>query len=133
MSSFPRILKVSFALSALGLISAGALSVYLEASHPSPTPLDALKAFVFPREPASSVLTVQPSPFIDFSEANLLIAWAVLTAVGCCFAAWNALRQKATVENAQLRAITVICSLLASVCLLVLAPFLSSVYRAAYG
>lgn len=129
----PRILKGSFALSALGLISAGVLSVYLEASYGSPTPLDALKALVFPSEADSSTLTVQAAPVFDFSEANLLVAWAVLTAVSVSFAAWKALRSRATTENAQLRAVTVICSLLAGVCLLVLTPFLLSVYRVTYG
>ena len=129
----PRILKGSFVLSSLGLISAGVLSVYLEASYESPTPLDALKALVFPSEPDSSSMTVQAPPAFDFSEANLLMGWAVLTAIGTCFAAWQALKVQATSDNGQLRAVTVTCSLLAGVCLLVLTPYLVSVYRVAYG
>jgi uncharacterized protein HemX len=133
MAANARTLKVCFALSAVGLLSAGVLSAYLESSHQSPTPLDALKAFVFPDEADSDSTTVQAPPVLDFSEANLLMGWAVLSAVGICIAAWQALKVQATTENAQLRAVTVICSSLAGVCLLVLTPFLMSAYRLAYG
>ena len=131
--SAPGILKVSFALSAMGLLSAGVLSAYLETSYDSPTPLDTLKAFIFPDSPTSASSTVQGPPLFDFSEANLLIAWAVLTALIVCFATWRALKIGPTAENAQLRAVTVTCSLLALVCLLALTPFLLSLYRVAHG
>lgn len=126
-------ISFSFVLSALALVSAGVLYTYLEASPQVPTPLDAMKAFVFPNGPSSSLATVQAPPAFDFSEANLLLAWAVLTAAGICVALSKALTLKVTRANAQPRAITVVCSLLAATCLLVLTPLLMSVYRASHG
>lgn len=125
--------KISFVLSVLGLASAAILFVYLEASPQSPTPLDALKAVAFPNAPTERVTTVQAPPTLDFSEANLLLAWAVLTALGAGFALLRALSDKATTENAQPRAVAIVCSLLAVICLLALTPLLMSVYRVAHG
>jgi hypothetical protein len=125
--------KISFALSVLGLLSACVLFAYLEASPTSPTPLDALKALTFPDAPTQRLATVQGPATFDFSEANLLLAWAVATAFGACFGLVRALTVKATTENAQPRAIAIICSLLAGICLLSLTPLLMSVYRVTHG
>jgi len=125
--------KISLALSALGLLSAGVLFAYLEASPQSPTPLDALKALVLPDAPTRRLATVQGPPTFDFSEANLLLAWAVVNAFGACFSLLRALTVKVTTENAQPRAIAIITSLLAGICLLSLTPLLMSVYRVTHG
>lgn len=124
--------KISFVLSVLGLVSSGVLFAYLEASPQSPTPLSVLMAFAFPDAPTVSP-TVQAPPTFDFSEANLLLTWGVLTALGACFAMLRALSVRPTAENAQARAAAITFSLLAAICLLVLTPLLMSVYRVAHG
>jgi hypothetical protein len=132
-SHLPRSAILVLALSALGLLSACFLFAYLEVSPQSPTPLDALTAVLFPDSPTTNEVAVQAPPTFDFSEANLLLAWAVLTAIGALFALLRSLTIKVTSENAQPRAVAVVCSLLAGTCLFVLSPLLVSVYRVAYG
>ena len=132
-SHLPRAAILALALSALSLLSACFLFAYLEISPQSPTPLDALTVVLFPNSPTSNEVAVQAPPAFDFSEANLLLAWAVLTAIGASFALLRALTIKLTSENAQPRAVAVVCSLLAGTCQLVLSPLLVSVYRVAYG
>jgi len=92
-----------------------------------------LKAFVFPDEPTSNSVVVDAPPILDFSEANILLAWATLTGVTACFSLWMAIRARVTEQNAQPRAIAVVFSLLAIMWLLVLTPLLLSVCQVAYG
>jgi len=127
------VVKFSLILSALGLLSAALLFTYLEVSPQFPSPIDALKTFVFPSEPTSDSMVVDAPPILDFSEANILLAWAALTGITACFSLWKVMRARVTDETAQPRAIAVISSLLAIMWLLVLTPLLLSVCQVAYG
>lgn len=124
--------KICFAMSAMGLVSAGVFLRYVEALPFTPTPFDALKELIF-RDTPSAQPAVGPPPTFDFSEINFVIAWAALTALAAGIALFKSLAIKATSENAQLRAATVVCSLLAGLCLLMSAPMFASAYRVMHG
>ena len=125
--------KLCLILSALALISSALLFTYLEVSPQFPSPIDALKTFVFPSEPTSDSMVVDAPPIFDFSEANILLASAVLTGITACFSLWKVMRARVTDATAQPRAIAAIFSLLAIMWLLVLTPLLLSVCQVAYG